>query len=69
VARYLSRAGRSFAQWGVTPDARWDEEPTRFRYEDVTRVEVGDGYATALFRLARESTPDVLRPRLSRFFE
>ncbi|MEU3566230.1 hypothetical protein [Kitasatospora sp. NPDC006786] len=36
----------------VDPEARWHPEPTKFRFEDVTRVDLGDHYTSVLREFA-----------------
>lgn len=36
----------------LTPAATWDAEPMRFRFRDLTRVDVGTAYAARLLELA-----------------
>ncbi len=36
----------------ITPEAAWESEPRRFRYDDVTRVGFGAEYEDTLARLA-----------------
>ncbi|MFF8830923.1 hypothetical protein [Streptomyces sp. NPDC015131] len=36
----------------VDPDARWSDEPTTFRFRDITRVDFGDHYARVLREFA-----------------
>lgn len=35
----------------IGPDAEWDDEPRGFRYEDITRIDVGGRYEIALHAL------------------
>ncbi|MFJ6621645.1 hypothetical protein ACIQOW_29240 [Kitasatospora sp. NPDC091335] len=36
----------------VDPEARWHAEPTKFRFKDVTRVDLGDHYTSVLREFA-----------------
>lgn len=43
---------RRFRLTPLTPAATWDAEPMRFRFREVSRVEVGAAYAARLLDLA-----------------
>jgi hypothetical protein len=44
----------------IGPDAKWDEEPTEYKVDEITRVDFGGGYEDAL-RLVGGKPPDLAR--------
>ncbi|RNI23933.1 hypothetical protein EFY87_06620 [Flexivirga caeni] len=41
----------------ISPAARWEDTVSVWRYREITRVEVGDGYAAALAEVGGEPPP------------
>jgi len=49
----------------IGPDAVWDEEPSKLRLSDITRVDFGSSYEEALHLVGGEPTPLKKRARKS----
>jgi len=57
IGKVLEISKNSFLLHTISPDAVWEEKPTRFRLRDVTRVEFGGGYEEALHLVGGNSKP------------
>lgn len=51
IGRPVRATGKRVHLLDITPDATWEQAPRRFRYEDVTRIDVGGRYEVALHAL------------------
>jgi hypothetical protein len=52
IGRPVEVTASSLQLLEVSPDAEWDDEPTRYRTRDVTRVDFGGSYEDALALVA-----------------
>ncbi len=44
----IDRERKRFDLLEMSPDASWDDEPTRWRFKDVTQISIGSNYSNGL---------------------
>lgn len=67
IGALMETAKLTCTLWTIDTQGDWDPIPEQYRYADITRVQVGDGYTAGLFRVAQGKVPEALSQRLSRF--
>ena len=52
VGKVLEIRKKSFLMQEISPNAEWDEKPTKFKFKDITKIEFGNGYENNLALVA-----------------
>jgi len=52
IGKILEIKKKTFVMREISANAEWDEKPTRFNFNDVTRIEFGNGYENNLALVA-----------------
>ena len=52
VGRILEIKNKSFLMQEISPNAEWDEKPTKLKFKDITRISFGNGYENNLALVA-----------------
>ena len=55
IGKIADLGRKKFALRVVNRGGEWVDEPYKFRYKDVTRIDLGDGYLDALWLVARRT--------------
>lgn len=49
IGRVIETTAETLSLLEITPQAKWEREPTAYRLRDVTRIDVGGAYEEALY--------------------
>lgn len=52
IGKVMEIKKKSFTMLEITPNAEWLENPNRFKFKDVTKIEFGNGYENDLHSVA-----------------
>jgi len=56
VGKFVATSKRSLRLLEISPDASWDEKPTKWPLSEIRRVEVGSRYAEALHAIGGDAS-------------
>ncbi len=54
IGQFVESSSSWVSIWEVTPDATWDDGPSRYRFTEITRVDFGGPYEEALALVVME---------------
>ena len=57
IGQFVESSSTWVSLWEVTPDATWDDAPTKYRLAEITRVDFGGPYEEALALVAVKPSP------------